>query len=53
MLIEHISLTKTVTTGLFDEHFNDDNPSTSWVWVDNSHFKFAKFEYGARVGQSE
>jgi len=39
--------------GLFDEHFNDDNPSTSWVWVDNSHFKFAKFEYGARVGQSE
>lgn len=39
--------------GLFDAHYGDDNPKTTWTWVDNSQFKFEKFEYGARVQESE
>lgn len=39
--------------GLFDAHYGDEDPTTTWTWVDNSPFKFAKFEYGAKVYESE
>lgn len=39
--------------GLFDSHYGDNNPQTTWTWVDNSPFKFEKFEFGARVHESE
>lgn len=39
--------------GLYDAHYNDNNPKTSWNWVDNSIYKFHQFELGARVAQSE
>ena len=40
-------------SGLFDSHYGDNNPKTTWTWVDNSPFKFEKFEFGARVHESE
>jgi len=39
--------------GLYDTHYNDDSPTTTWSWVDHTPFKFSYFEYGARVSQSE
>lgn len=39
--------------GLYDIHYNDDNAKTTWAWVDNSPFKYSKFEYGAQVEKSE
>jgi len=38
--------------GLYDEHYNDDNKRTTWNWVDNSLFKWAKFEFGAEKDAS-
>lgn len=39
--------------GLYDSHYNDKIASTTWTWVDNSPFKFEKFELGAAIDKSE
>jgi len=51
--IQTLGQSKTAWIGLYDANYGDDNPRTTWTWVDGSPVNFENFEFGARVDQSE